>query len=67
MVCQHEDVGTPHPRPGIKLESEKLDEETRRILRERASTIEQDNKASLEWTAELKDARVRQLKRAVPR
>lgn len=47
---------TTPSRPGTEV-----DDETRATLEERLKTIERDGKQSVEWTAVLKDKRIRKL------
>jgi hypothetical protein len=51
-------------RPGTEPE---VDDETRATLEDRLKTIDRDGKASEEWTAELKDKRIRKLQTLVPK
>jgi hypothetical protein len=44
-----------------------VDDETLATLHERLKTIERDGKDAEEWTADLKDRRIRQLQSLVPR
>lgn len=44
-----------------------LDDETRATLDDRLKTIERDGKDSVEWTADLKDKRIRKLQMLAPK
>jgi hypothetical protein len=50
-------------RPG----EPEIDDETRATLDDRLRTIERDAKNAEEWTADLKEKRIRQLQSLVPR
>jgi hypothetical protein len=57
-------MSTTPARPDTKPP---VDEETCATLDERLKTIERDGKESEEWTADLKDRRIRQLQTLVPK
>ena len=56
-------MSTIPTRPG----EPEVDDETRATLEDRLKTIERDGKDAEEWTADLKERRIRQLQSLVPR
>lgn len=57
-------MSTTPIRPGTEPE---IEDETRATLDDRLKTIKRDGKESVEWTADLKDKRIRKLQTLAPK